>query len=338
MEQIKAEATHNAEAERHIAKLTEDTRDLYRQIKARDSALQEAGIKLERLQKQLDKSKEHALDIGAIKATLGDAQRAAKDYRAANESLQTELEALERANDVLKQQAAQQTVASTGAGAAQGGQAGEMDATGLAAGGGLTLGSASLEATYLVEQLEALRGVLAVVRAENCYLKGAPLLQQLEALPRIHVAPAARDAALDAQDGVKHTSGVPAPRKTPRKDVSAIARESKALYAELLHMAATPRLVSLGPSPASAAAAAAAAADAEPTKLAAARKTWQRIADKPASQLYAQEHERARVRERIAQLAQAARAAEHKRPPLVPTTRFQAPRIAASIPTLPLLV
>ena len=44
----------------------------------------------------------------------------------------------------------------------------------------------SLETSYLLEQLDALRGTVRFLRTENSYLKGQDLLREIESLPPLN--------------------------------------------------------------------------------------------------------------------------------------------------------
>lgn len=186
-EEIKLLAAQNPELERQVAKLSEDARDLLRQVKARDQALQESSIKIERLQKQLDKSKAQVDQHSDIRTTLNETQKQAKAYQEANDALQSEIEGLQKENDLLKAKVAVAPVEvgvvgqgdserGVGGGIGRGVQEGE---------GGIGATYGSLETTYLVDQLEALKGALRHLRNENAKLKGNALIQQIEALPNL---------------------------------------------------------------------------------------------------------------------------------------------------------
>jgi dynactin 1 len=325
VEDIKAEAAHNVDAERQIAKLKEELREALLQINAREQKLQEGAIKLERLQKQVDRTKEQADDLSRLTQELSETQRRLKEYQAVHESLQADLEASERKNATLTQASAK-SAAST-AGEAQSGEraGGDEDA---AAAAGLQRGyssAASFESGYLAEQLEATRNVLSVVRAENCYLKSAGMLQQLEALP---VLPSAPLKPSNAEDDAE--AGTPRPRRAAESSapVSAV-RESKTLYAELLRLAASPRVITLprvAPAPADGSAAA-------PVR------TWRRLAAQPRSQLAAQQRERLELQARIERLADSVRSA--RRAPRGSDAAAgegrQSADLLARLPTVPLL-
>ncbi|TKY89957.1 hypothetical protein EX895_001255 [Sporisorium graminicola] len=209
-EDIKTQAAQNPELERQVAKLSEDARDLLRQVKARDQALQEGSIKIERLQKQLEKSKAQVDEHSDVRATLTETQRQAKAYQDANDALQSEIEALQKDHDRLKAQMAAAPADALAAHQAAGDGEGNNGAVGRALQeGGLDVGASysSLETSYLVDQLEALKGALKHLRNENAALKGSALLEQMEALPvlvrrsqRVAGAPTEGEAAAKSGD------------------------------------------------------------------------------------------------------------------------------------------
>lgn len=208
-EDIKTQATQNPELERQVAKLSEDARDLLRQVKARDQALQESSIKIERLQKQLEKSKAQVDEHSDVRATLTETQRQAKAYQDANDALQSEIEALQKDHDRLKAQMA--AAPADALAASQAGGDGEAKTVGVGRTlqeGGLDVGASysSLETSYLVDQLEALKGALKHLRNENAALKGSALLQQMEALPAL-VRRSQRAASVATEGDVAGKSG-----------------------------------------------------------------------------------------------------------------------------------
>ncbi|KAI3479951.1 hypothetical protein L1887_57938 [Cichorium endivia] len=154
-EEIKTLAAQNPELERQVGKLGEDARDLLRQVKARDQALQEGAIKIERLQKQLERARAQVDEQSDVRTTLGEVQRQASAYQEANDALQTEIEALQKDHDALKLQVATATEAA-GATAVEGerergaGVPARVEGAEAAA-------YTSLETSYLVGQLEALK-------------------------------------------------------------------------------------------------------------------------------------------------------------------------------------
>ena len=262
-EDIKAQAAQNPELERQVAKLSEDARDLLRQVKARDQALQEGSIKIERLQKQLEKSKAQVDQHSDVRATLTETQRQAKAYQDANDALQSEIEALQKENDQLKAKIAAAPADALASGALAGN--GEVAAAGAgraAPGGELEVGASysSLETSYLVDQLEALKGALKHLRNENATLKGAALLQQMEALPALvrrsqrSMAATAGPAEAAGKSGDESDTkkvGEPVKRAAlrPARHTAAggVRAEAKQLYSSALTTLALSSVVDLTP-------------------------------------------------------------------------------------------
>ncbi|CBQ68438.1 related to Dynactin 1 [Sporisorium reilianum SRZ2] len=264
-EDIKTQAAQNPELERQVAKLSEDARDLLRQVKARDQALQEGSIKIERLQKQLDKSKAQVDEHSDVRATLTETQRQAKAYQDANDALQSEIEALQKDHDRLKAQMA--AAPADGLAASQAGGEGEGKNGGASRAlleGGLDVGASysSLETSYLVDQLEALKGALKHLRSENAALKGSALLQQMEALPAlarrsqraVGVTTDSEAAAAAAKSGDESdTKKVGEPvKRTPLRSTrvaaaGSVRAEAKQLYSTALTTLALSSVVDLTP-------------------------------------------------------------------------------------------
>lgn len=259
-EDIKTQAAQNPELERQVAKLSEDARDLLRQVKARDQALQESSIKIERLQKQLEKSKAQVDQHSDVRATLTETQRQAKAYQDANDALQSEIEALQKDNDQLKAKVAAvpadalagNALAGDGEGRAVGGAGRALPE------GSLEVGSSysSLETCYLLDQLEALKGALKHLRNENATLKGSALLQQMEALPalvrRSQRAPAVPvDAGKSGDESDTKKVGEPVKRgslRTARSTAAGGVRaEAKQMYKTALATLALSSVVDLTP-------------------------------------------------------------------------------------------
>lgn len=261
-EDIKAQAAQNPELERQVAKLSEDARDLLRQVKARDQALQESSIKIERLQKQLEKSKAQVDQHSDIRATLVETQRQAKAYQEANDALQSEIEGLQKENDALQAKVAAGVPADTSSLKEAGGAGGRGAGSGARGmqDGGLEVGAgySSLETTYLIDQLEALKGALKHLRSENAMLKGHALLQQMEALPalarrsqRIVVASASEKDAGDESDTKKVGEPVKRaslrPVRTNTGTGGGVRAEAKQLYNTALSTLALSSVVDLTP-------------------------------------------------------------------------------------------
>ncbi|KAN0060911.1 hypothetical protein ACQY0O_006645 [Thecaphora frezii] len=338
VEHIKAAAAHNVEAERQVAKLNEEARDLYRQIKARDQAMQESSIKLERLQKQVDKSKEQSDQMNDMRGGLVEALKQSKAYQEANDALQAELDALQQENDRLKQQAAESGV-KIGAvnGSADGGVAGDKDAVELA-----PVLSSSLETSQLVERIEALRGAVKYLRNENMYLKTAHLSQQMQSLSLLPVSTFKSAEQLQVAEPASSSSdeeevkiggkavGLPATERQSERpkgkvvgglDLRVASDETKRLYSQLVTICALPKIVDLANVTRTVPVAAGAKSDEQATQAAveeAAETTaamakqeeeqkritraWRPLEQHPSMQYWKQQEAKRRVAERIQRL------------------------------------
>ncbi|EPQ28266.1 uncharacterized protein PFL1_04093 [Pseudozyma flocculosa PF-1] len=342
VEHIKAAAAHNAEAERQIAKLNDEARDLYRQIKARDQAMQESGIKLERLQKQVEKSKEQSDQMNDMRGGLVEALKQSKAYQEANDALQAELDALQQENDRLKQQAAESGVKiGTANGSAEGGPGGDKEGMDLA-----PIVSFNLETRQLVERIEALRGAVKYLRNENMYLKTANLTQQMQALPSlVGTGPSktASDAGIEPQStsSPAQTSdeeetkvggkvvGLPATEKLSSRpkgkvvgglDLRLASDETRKLHSQLLSICALPKLVDLSNvnrvvatavkpvqnAPNGAATAASSASGKEQQRSV---RAWRPLDQHPSMQLWKQQEAKRKVADRIRDLEASTRKA-----------------------------
>lgn len=319
-------ASHNAEMERSVLKLQDDLRDLYHQIKARDAALSESAIKMERLQKSLERSKNADAEQENVRVKLNEVKAQARAYQDANEALQAELDAAEKNNEELKSRVTASAATATdasglngGAGAAgASGNSAAMDmqtASGFASaanailhgsrGSGSSTTSASLETHYLLDQLDAMRSVIKYLREENAlllYNSNATVRAESDALsltPLVHRGRRADATSSDTETDDAAVSslflrGLPHQARRPedvprREDLRTIQGEQRALFDSLLSLAATPKLVTLAP-PASSVAGGDASATAATATTSASHhhRQWQREAQRPAGQYDAQ--------------------------------------------------
>ncbi|KAJ9474033.1 Protein NIP100 [Pseudozyma hubeiensis] len=249
---IKTQAAQNPELERQVTKLSEDARDLLRQVKARDQALQEGSIKIERLQKQLEKSKAQVDEHSDVRSTLAETQRQAKAYQDANDALQSEIEALQKDHDRLKVQLAAAPADALAANPSAAAGDGINSGAGRALqDGGLDAGASysSLETSYLVDQLEALKGALKHLRNENATLKGSAFLHQMEALPALVRRSQLAVATKSGDESDTKKPGEPV-KRAPRKAVTSggsVRAEAKQLYNTALTTLALSSVVDLTP-------------------------------------------------------------------------------------------
>ncbi|GAC93248.1 hypothetical protein PHSY_000812 [Pseudozyma hubeiensis SY62] len=249
---IKTQAAQNPELDRQVTKLSEDARDLLRQVKARDQALQEGSIKIERLQKQLEKSKAQVDEHSDVRSTLAETQRQAKAYQDANDALQSEIEVLQKDHDRLKAQLAAAPADALAANLSGATGDGIVAGAGRALqDGGLDAGASysSLETSYLVDQLEALKGALKHLRNENATLKGSAFLHQIEALPALVRRSQLAVATKSGDESDTKKPGEPV-KRAPRKAVTSggsVRAEAKQLYNTALTTLALSSVVDLTP-------------------------------------------------------------------------------------------
>ena len=102
----------------------------------------------------------------------------------------------------------------------------------------------SLETSYLLEQIEALRGTVRFLRTENSFLKGQDLLKDLEALPalpepvsRLPTPPLVPSGHSDSEEEDEEPPTPPTLRT--------LAAESKLLYRDVIKYTSSPRVVDL---------------------------------------------------------------------------------------------
>lgn len=272
-EQMREEHNSNAEIQRVINKQTEDLRDLYKQIKARDEVIEENRIKIERLVKQLQRSRQDNEAVGGLRDDLVDVTKRMKAYEEGNSALQSELEQLQRQYEqALSEQGslgrASRAIAGTdgsssgtGAAAAGGGVGGaDGSADGLALGAAAAqasgiMPSSNLEVSYLVDQLEALQGAVRFLRMENGMLKGRDLLAQVERLPTLVARrwsppgpvdgmPAAADAPASSEsEDATMQRGLPKSKKEGRFVGSGARNRPRQTIGEVRQQAESKRIV-----------------------------------------------------------------------------------------------
>lgn len=93
----------NVEAERKVAQLSEEIQGLARGVRSRDQALQEAGVKIELMERRMDTVKKQADAITNLETEIAKARKQERSYEEAIEQLQSDLDALEQDNAKLKQ-------------------------------------------------------------------------------------------------------------------------------------------------------------------------------------------------------------------------------------------
>jgi dynactin 1 len=102
VEAIKHASQYNAETERTLLRLTEESKDMLREIRLRDQTLQESGVKVETLERRLEATRKQADQILELENDVAKARKQEKVYEDAIEQMQGELEALEAENAKLR--------------------------------------------------------------------------------------------------------------------------------------------------------------------------------------------------------------------------------------------
>ncbi|ODO01512.1 hypothetical protein I350_06332 [Cryptococcus amylolentus CBS 6273] len=170
---IKDAASHNAETEKQVLMLTEEVKDMLREIKLRDQTLQEAGVKVETLERRLETSRKQADDIVELENDVAKAKKQEKVYADAVEQLQREVNALENQNAELRK-----------------GQGGDRQVNANQGtpsfGEPIIVGSgAGLESSQLAEQVANLKSAVRFLRQENALLKSKELYKDIHSLPTL---------------------------------------------------------------------------------------------------------------------------------------------------------
>lgn len=106
VDEIKAAAAVNHEAERKLAQATEETQALARTLRSRDQAAQEVAVKIELLERRLEASKKTADALTELEGEFAKARKQEAALREAMEQLQNDLDVLEKDNAKLKATAA----------------------------------------------------------------------------------------------------------------------------------------------------------------------------------------------------------------------------------------
>jgi dynactin 1 len=99
---LRATTQQNSDTERKLLLFTEDNKTLQREVKLRDQSLQEAGVKVETLEKRLEGSRKMADVIVELENDVAKAKKQEKVYEDAIEQVQKELEEVERELAALK--------------------------------------------------------------------------------------------------------------------------------------------------------------------------------------------------------------------------------------------
>lgn len=102
IDEIKAATAINVEAERKVSQLNDEMQALIRTLKTKDQNIQEAGVKIELMERRLETVKKQVDTITDLENELSKARKQERAYEEAMEQLQADLDALEQDNAKLK--------------------------------------------------------------------------------------------------------------------------------------------------------------------------------------------------------------------------------------------
>ncbi|KAF8644238.1 hypothetical protein AX16_008593 [Volvariella volvacea WC 439] len=242
VEEIKATLAINVEAERKVSQLNEEIQGLVRTLKIKDQNIQESSVKIELMERRMETVKKQADEISQLKVDLDNARGQVKEFEDAIEHLQVEADALMQDNAKLK-------AANAGQERQAGAQPVEAEHIQI---------EGNYETSYLLEQIDALRGTVRFLRSENSYLKGQDLLREIESLPPLPSyqrtisppLPPTKPPGLDPS-GLSDTeesssdSGTDILTSRTPPTLHSIALETKLLYRDVIQFSATPKVVDL---------------------------------------------------------------------------------------------
>ncbi|KAJ2741934.1 hypothetical protein GGI20_004842, partial [Coemansia sp. BCRC 34301] len=212
--QFKASLVQNADVERRTEALNEEIVSLARKLRLRDQAIQEFGVKTEMLEKRTENMRRQAEQVSDLQRLLEAAKSKELTYEEAIESLQGEMDTLERECRKLKQASAAAKTAAL---------AGDFSAIIGPNGGSVPLPSDMLG---LRSKIGALQESVAYLRKENAHLRAKYMFKEesrvMAALPLIRSLGTAGSSALGE-----------------------VAREARVVAREACRLAAMPKLVKL---------------------------------------------------------------------------------------------
>ncbi|KAJ1963684.1 hypothetical protein IWQ62_003139 [Dispira parvispora] len=154
--QFKTELVLNVEVERKLQALNEEILNLIREIKLKDQALQESGVKIELQEKRIELAKKQGDTINQLEEQIKRSREQRKVYEDTLEGLQTEIDQLEKENAKLKRDQAKADKLMAR------GKSGELDQVAT---------MSSLEVLELKQRVDALASAVTYLRSENVHLK-----------------------------------------------------------------------------------------------------------------------------------------------------------------------
>ncbi|TFK24263.1 dynactin [Coprinopsis marcescibilis] len=228
---IKSALAVNVEAERKAQKAQEEIQSLARDVKTKEQAIQESSVKIEFMERKMEAAKKQADALTDLETELAKIRKNEKAYQDAIDQLQSDLDDSRKENDSLKTQVA--------------GQERQVDGPQTVDHQDPVVVEGNYETSYLLEQLEALRGTIRYLRNENNFLKGQDLLREIELLAPIP------DPALRVQTPPLVPSGNSDTEESDLEDPTApvslrsLATQTKLLYRDVIRFSSSPKVIDL---------------------------------------------------------------------------------------------
>ncbi|WVR06294.1 hypothetical protein IAU60_003324 [Kwoniella sp. DSM 27419] len=245
VEAIKQAASFNADTERKVVKLSEELKDMLREIKIRDQNLQEAGVKVETLERRVEASRKQSDIIIELENDVAKAKKQEKVYEDAIEQLQAEQDALEAENVRLRKSQAGGDRQGNTANLTPGGSVFDVASSQAST-------AVGVESSHLAEQVQTLRSVVRYLRQENALLKSKELYNDIHSLPVLRhgsmhergvpdLIPPSPSSGTESDSDGPHT-----PSSSPvRLTQHSLETESKLLFRQLVDLQTSPKIVDI---------------------------------------------------------------------------------------------
>ncbi|CAG8748680.1 37730_t:CDS:10 [Gigaspora margarita] len=221
--ELKAEVIINVDMERKLQQSGEKMQELLKDMKLKDQALQEAGVKIELLERRVEIVKQQADRINSLEQELANKNKQESDFEEVMGKLHQDIE-----NLAQQHQQSSTLIANLDGKELQSEQPirpHEEDDLG-SDGMGMISEASPFETQHLTSQIESLKLAVRYLRAENSHLKGKEALGVLN----WHLQPK-RPRNIQNQNN--------------SEELSNIAQEAKSLLKDLHSKTSSPRVVSI---------------------------------------------------------------------------------------------
>ncbi|KAI8092701.1 dynein associated protein-domain-containing protein [Halteromyces radiatus] len=261
---IKAEVIVDHDKDRKLQQHADEILKLIKDVKMKDQSLQEAGVKVELLEKRMEAAKKQADQISVLQETLQKSQSQEQMYAEAMENLQTEYDSLEQENAKLKKLVSvqEESTRSLVSSSSVTPKKPEYDM----AEGTSTLETSSSSLMTMSQQVDSLKSAIRYLRAENAHLKSCDMARsiQLDQLPPVisisqqkQTSPSSsiNSVSKDSDDQSTTTLSTLVTEEddngknkdSVRSLIRSYAMETRALLKDIRTASASPKLISLAP-------------------------------------------------------------------------------------------